>query len=65
MITFSPKVVISPLKYVYPKMVNYALFLLNCRELLVHAFRKKDPLKPKGGTESVHRNLNFFRDGFP
>ena len=54
-------------------MVIYALFLLNCRESLVRAFRKKTPLSvrrtwgggTKGGMESVHRNMTFFRDGFP
>ena len=53
-------------------MVIYALFLLNCRESLVRAFRKKTPLSvrrtwggAKEGTESVHRNVTFFRDGFP
>ena len=54
-------------------MLTYAFFLSNCRESLIHAFRKKDPLSvqgggaqwAKGGTESVHRKVTFFPDGFP
>ena len=54
-------------------MLTYAFFLSNHRESLVRAFRKKTPprvRKPggggaKGGTESVHRNVTIFFDGFP
>ena len=54
-------------------MLTYAFFLSNRRESLVRAFRKKIPLSvrrpggggAKGGTESVHRNVTIFFDGFP
>ena len=57
----------------FPKNVNLRAFLSNRRESLVCAFRKKTPLSvrrrggggAKGATESVHRNLTFFIDGFP
>ena len=69
MINLSPKFIISPVDYKFPKNVNLRVFLSNCRESLVRAFRKKTPLSvrrpwggggAKGGTGSVHRNVTFF-----